>query len=130
MPNHYFDTKNQDGTNPLNLNKIQVVVAMEMGLEFPFSNFNKAVRIGLFADYGLLNRQMVQIKPEPDDLFIFDKQIPNDLSVNSIYETNYKRSTKTNSFFVGIKITFLFGSKQQICSAKKYSNYGRNMYRR
>jgi len=109
MPNHFFDTQTRRGSHPLNFNTIQAVVAMEMGLEIPFYDDRKAIRISVFADYGLLNRQIFEVNPKPKELFIFDEITLNNLSVNSLYETNYKLSTKTNSFFAGVKVIFLLG---------------------
>jgi hypothetical protein len=107
MPNHFFDTRKYQSTSSLNFNKLQAVASMEMGIEIPSAFGRNALRISLFADYGLLNRQSSENDQNNKELIIYH-QVPNDISVNSLYETDYKRSTITNSFFAGVKITLLF----------------------
>jgi len=132
MPNHFFDTQKRRGSNLLNFNTIQAVVAMEMGLEIPFYDDKKAIRISVFADYGLLNRQIFEIAPKPKELFIYDEKTLNNLSVNSLYETNYKLSSKTNSFLAGAKVTFLFGfnSKQKCLSCPSFQKSKGRLYKK
>jgi len=113
MPNHYFDTQHYKDKKPLNLNKIQAVLSMEMGFDFPLIGEKYNMRVGLFAEYGLINRQINEINNKKMDLFIFDnypvreERIPNIFSLNSLYETDYKLSTKTHSFLAGVKVTLL-----------------------
>ena len=131
MPNHFFDTQNRRGSHPLNFTTIQAVVAMEMGLEIPFYDDRKAMRVSIFADYGLLNRQISEVNPKPKELFIFDERTLNNISVNSLYETNYKLSTQTNSFFAGVKVAFLLGLPlKQKCLSCPYAQKSKNTHHR
>jgi len=107
MPNHFFDTKKYRSTNSLNFNKLQVVASIEIGMEFLTAADRTAMRISLFADCGVTNRQTPERNRQQNELIIF-KEIPNDIYVNSLYETNFKLSKNTTSFFTGIKMTFLF----------------------
>ena len=114
MPNHYFDTKKYYKNNTLDFNKLQAVVSLELGIELPSVVPNNALRISLFADYGLLNRQTSKMQQSQEELFTF-KTIPNDITVNNLYYTNLKSSTNTATFFAGVKITFLFDVTKPPC---------------
>ena len=116
MPNHYFDTKKYYKTHTLDFNKLQAVVSFELGIELPSVVANNALRISFFADYGLLNRQTSKMQQSQEELFIFEK-IPNDITVNNLFNTNLKSSTGTASLFVGVKITFLFDVTKPPCPA-------------
>ena len=114
MPNHYFDTKKYYKTDALNLNKLQVIGSLELGLEISSVIADNAMRISFFADYGVLNRQSLEMQKFSNELIVFET-IPNDINVNSLYETNHKKSTNTNSLFVGVKVTLLLDVTKPPC---------------
>jgi hypothetical protein len=120
MPNHFFDTKNYKDKQPLNFSKIQGVIVTEIGFETHRVIPKNAIRFSIFADFGIINRIMKQQK----DLISFDAQIPNDISVNSLYETYYRLSVKTNSIFAGVKITLLLDVTKISPFQKCISKYG------
>jgi len=106
MPNHYFDTKKYSRNAPLKLNKLQAVASLEFGVEIPSVIADNSIRIGFFADYGWLNRQSAEMKKHTKELIVFET-IPNEIQINSLYETNQKKSLTTTTFFAGVKITLL-----------------------
>ena len=105
MPDHFFDTKSNRDSKPLHFNRIQAVASFEIGTEISLKK-RRTMRIGVFADYGLLNRQTSEMKQQNKDLFVFNKQIPNDVLMNNLYETNLK-NTHTSSLFVGVKVALI-----------------------
>jgi len=115
MPNHYF-TSNQryNHNNTLNFNKLQAAASLELGIELPSVVENNGIRISFFADYGLLNRQTSAVQKQRNDLFTFE-DIPNIIHVNNLYETSYKKSTHTATFFAGLKITLLINISKAPC---------------
>jgi hypothetical protein len=114
MPNHYFTTKKYNSTEELNFNKLQAVVSIELGLDFPSFISKNGMRISIFADYGITNRQNSEAQQLYKELFVFEK-IPNNIHVNNLYETNSKISSKTSTFFAGVKITVLFDVTKPPC---------------
>jgi len=114
MPNHYFDTKKYVKTGDLNLNRLQAVVSFELGVEIPSVIAKNAMRVSFFADYGVLNRQTSEMQKQKNDLIIFET-IPNNIHLNSLYETHYKKSLNTNSFFTGLKVTLLLDVTKSSC---------------
>ncbi|MCL2291395.1 MAG: hypothetical protein FWC34_11955 [Bacteroidetes bacterium] len=119
MPNHFFDTKKYSKREELNLNRLQAVVSLELGVELASIFPKNAMRISFFADYGVLNRQSSEMRQMQNELVAFE-QIPNLIHVNSLYETNLKRSANTTSFFTGVKITLLFDvTRSSNCAPKR-----------
>ena len=114
MPNHFFDTKKYYKNIALDFNKLQAVVAVELGIELPSGVSSNALRISLFADYGVLNRQTSKMQQTKDELITF-QEIPNDVIVTNLYNTNLKSSPTTSSFFIGAKVTFLFDVTRPPC---------------
>jgi len=114
MPNHYFDTKKYEKTGALILNRLQATASLELGLEVPSALANNAMRISLFADYGLLNRQTAEMQKQKNDFIVFET-IPNEIRINSLYETHYKKSTLTTTFFIGAKVTLLLDVTKPPC---------------
>lgn len=110
MPDHFFDTQSRHDTKLLNFNKIQAVVSLEMGTEISLKKNQRSMRIGVFADYGLLNRQTSSMQQQYVSLFHFNKQIPNDVLMRNLYETDMKKSARTSSLFVGVKVTLLLNA--------------------
>ena len=114
MPNHYFTTEKYSRKNELNFNKLQAMLSFETGLDFPSSVAKHALRLSLFANYGIINRQTPEMQRLNKELIFFN-DIPNDISVNSLYETNLKLTSQTNSIFAGVKLTVLFGVAKPPC---------------
>jgi len=125
MPNHYFDTKKYNKTETLDLSKLQAVASLELGLEIPSVIANNAMRISFFADYGFINRQTPEMLKQAKEFIIFET-IPNEIRINSLYETTYKKSLSTTTFYAGIKITLLLDVTKPPCpsclpKSNKYS---------
>jgi len=115
MPNHYFDTKKYNKTEKLNFNKLQAVTSLEFGIEMPSAGAKSAMRISLFADYNLINRQTAKMQHQLSEFIVF-KTIPNDIKINNLYNSEYKKSLTTNALFVGVKITLLLNVTKTLCN--------------
>jgi hypothetical protein len=124
MPNHYFDTKKYYSTSALNFSRLQAVVSLEFGVEFPSVFAGNALRIGIFADYGVINQQTKKMQKQNKELISFEA-IPNDIRISNLYETTYKSSSNTSSFFSGVKITLLLNVTKPPCPTCLPKNFSK-----
>ena len=116
MPNHYFSTNNVE-SNPNSaffFGTIDVKAALELGYAFGNPKNVAQYRLGVFADYGILNAN-VGVKnnsfvtlPQGNDLQY--QQVFNAIqqSSNHIYSTNLAQGKNVNTLFAGVKFTIWF----------------------
>lgn len=106
MPNHGFHDFAQEQTKgSMNYQMLDVRLAVEVGaLLSPFKHSSK-YRIGLFAEYGVLNSRS---RTQNGTLLMPDLSEYMHISMDHIYSTPYQTSSPVNNITCGIRFTALF----------------------
>lgn len=116
MPNHYFRTDNIESkpNKAFFFGTIDVKASLELGAALGNPKDVVNYRIGLFADYGVLNantgvknNSFVTI-PEGNDLQFQQVLTSIQNSTNHIYSTGLAQGKNVNTLFAGIKFTMWF----------------------
>lgn len=116
MPNHYFRTDNIESkpNSAFFFGTIDVKAALELGYAFGNPKSVAQYRLGVFADYGILNantgvkNNSFVTLPEGNDLQF--QQVFNAIqqSTNHIYSTGLAKGKNVNTLFAGVKFTVWF----------------------
>ena len=106
MPNHGFHDFEKEQTNgKMKYKLLDVRVAAEIGTLFYASDRASKYRIGLFAEYGVLN---VREQPTEQSLLIPDLSEYMHCQMNHIYSSSYNSTSPVHNLSCGIRLTVLF----------------------
>ena len=106
MPNHGFHDFEKELTNgTMKFKMLDVRVAAEIGTLFYASNRASKYRIGLFAEYGVLN---VREQSTNQPLLVPDLSEYMHCQMNHIYSSSYNTTSPVHNLSCGIRLTVLF----------------------
>lgn len=105
MPNHGFhDFKKEQTNGTMKYKMLDLRVAAEIGTSFYSSNGSAKYRIGLFAEYGVLN-----VRDQADQsLLTPDLSEYMHVRMNHIYSASYDPTSPVHNLLCGIRFTALF----------------------
>lgn len=106
MPNHGFhDFEKEQTTGTMKFKMLDLRVAAEIGTLFYSSNRSAKYRIGVFAEYGVLN---VRNQASDQSLLVPDLSEYMHVQMNHIYSSSYNPTSPVNNLLCGIRFTALF----------------------
>ena len=111
MPNHgYHEAEPVSSKHTLNLQRFDVRLAAEIGYTFtlnPYTDLRLSplLRVGLFAEYGLLNR-IPSNTTTPRTSADWSQYLHVDMT--HIYGSDERNGARVNTFLSGIRLTLLF----------------------
>lgn len=121
MPNHGFHDFEKEQTNgTMKYKMLDVRVAAEIGTLFYASNRASKYRIGLFAEYGVLNVRNLS----DQSLLVPDLTEYMHFQMNHIYSTSYTPTSPVHNLLCGIRFTAFFSVGE---NKGGYSTYKRRL---
>lgn len=125
MPNHGFhDFEKEQTTGSMKYKMLDLRVAAEIGTLFYSSNRSAKYRIGVFAEYGVLN---VRNQATGHSLLVPDLSEYMHVQMNHIYSTSYNLASPVNNIFCGIRFTALFSVGDIKGTRSNYSTHKRKL---
>lgn len=106
MPNHGFhDFEKEQTSGTMKYKMLDLRVAGEIGTVFYSSNRSAKYRIGVFAEYGVLN---VRNQASDQSFLVPDLSEYMHVQMNHIYSSSYNPTSPVHNLLCGIRFTALF----------------------